>query len=85
MDSKKIMVYGARWCGDCFRTKMVLDRNRINYQWIDINKDKAGKEFVAQVNGGNYSVPTIVFQDGTILVEPSTRELKQKLGLLKDS
>lgn len=84
MENKPITVYGARWCGDCFRAKRILDKNKINYKWIDINKDSAAKDFVGQVNDGNFVVPTIVFQDGTILAEPSTRQLKQKLGLLEE-
>lgn len=83
MENETIIVYGTRWCGDCFRAKRVLDKNQIDYQWIDINKDSTAKEFVGQVNGGNFVVPTIVFQDGTILAEPSTYQLKEKLGLLK--
>ena len=85
MSNEIIKVYGARWCGDCFRTKRVLDKYQIEYQWIDINKDLAAKEFVGRVNDGNFVVPTIVFLDGTILAEPSTRQLKQKLGLLEDN
>jgi glutaredoxin-like protein len=84
MDKEIIKVYGARWCIDCFRAKKVLDNNQIEYEWIDINKDITAKEFVGQVNGGNFVVPTIVFLDGTILSEPSTHQLKLKLGLLED-
>jgi mycoredoxin len=85
MDNEIIEVYGARWCGDCFRAKRIFDKHQIEYQWIDINKDSTAKEFVGQVNGGNFVVPTIVFSDGTILSEPSTRQLKQKLGLLENN
>jgi mycoredoxin len=85
MEDELIIVYGTKWCGDCIRTKMVLNRNQIDYQWIDIDKDSSAKEFVGQVNGGNFVVPTIVFQDGTILAEPSTHQIKQKLGLEKSN
>ena len=81
MENESIKVYGAKWCWDCFRTKRVLDNNQIGYHWIDVDKDSKAKEFVSRVNKGNIVVPTIVFQDGTILSEPSTRQLKQKLGL----
>jgi len=84
MNTEKIKVYGARWCGDCFRVKKVLDNNQIEYQWIDIDKDNSAREYVGRINGGNFVVPTIVFQDGTILAEPSTQQLKQKLGLLTE-
>ena len=85
MDNEIIKVYGTRWCIDCFRAKKVLDKNQIDYQWIDIDKDNTAKEFVGQVNGGNFVVPTIVFLDGSILAEPSTHQLKLKLGLLEDT
>ena len=85
MDNETIKVYGARWCGDCFRAKRVLDKYQIKYQWIDINKDSTAKEFVGEVNGGNFVVPTIVFLDGSILAEPSTHQLKLKLSLLEDT
>lgn len=84
MENEIITVYGSRWCGDCFRAKRVLDKNQIVYHWIDVYKDSTAKEFVSRVNNGNIVVPTIVFQDGSILSEPSTHQLKQKLGLDKN-
>ena len=74
-------MYGTKWCIDCFRAKRILDNNQIEYLWININQDKGAKEFVGQVNNGNLVVPTIVFEDGTILSEPSNQQLKRKLGL----
>ncbi len=81
MNEGKIIVYGTNWCLDCFRTKRILDKYKINYQWIDINRDKDAKEFVRDVNHGNLSVPTIVFPDGSTLTEPSGQELRSKLNL----
>jgi glutaredoxin-like protein len=74
-----IKVFGTWWCGDCSRTRKYLDRNQIAYIWVDIDKDTAGEEFVLTTNNGMRSVPTIVFGDGSILVEPSEQQLKQKL------
>lgn len=81
MENGLTVVYGSKWCGDCYRAKRVLDNYQIIYEWIDVYKDKEAKKFVSEVNIGNIVVPTIVFQDGSILVEPSTLQLKQKLGL----
>jgi mycoredoxin len=77
--SEQIVVYGTAWCPDCSRAKRVLDRHGRIYQWIDIEKDATAADYVVKVNGGNRSVPTILFPDGSILVEPSNSELEQKL------
>lgn len=76
-----IIVYGTTWCYDTFRAKKILDKNNIPYTWIDIDKDMEGRKFVEETNHGYRSVPTIVFPDGTILVEPSNADLLAKLGL----
>ena len=76
-----IIVYGTTWCYDTIRAKGILDRNKIVYQWVDIDKDVEGRKFVEKTNNGNRSVPTIVFPDGSILVEPSNSELEKKLGI----
>jgi mycoredoxin len=81
MDDNLIRIFGANWCGDCFRAKMIFDHHQINYQWIDIDRDKIARDFVSQVNNGEIVIPTIVFQDGTILIEPSNQILRTKLGL----
>ena len=75
-----ITVYGTDWCGDCRRAKRLLDENQISYHWVDIDKDREGEKFVKTTNRGNRSVPTIVFGDGSILVEPSNPQLIAKLG-----
>jgi mycoredoxin len=79
MQEEPIMVYGTRWCVDCYRTKRILDKYRVAYRWIDINKDANAKSLVAKINNGNYVVPTIIFQDGSSLSEPSNRDLINKL------
>ncbi|WP_297167372.1 mycoredoxin [Thermogemmatispora sp.] len=78
---QQIKVYATSWCGDCRRARRWLDEHHIAYDYIDIEKDEQAAAYVMQVNGGLRSVPTIVFPDGTILVEPSNRELAQKFGL----
>lgn len=80
-----IILYGTTWCYDTFRAKRVLDRNHITYKWIDIDKDAEGRRYVESVNNGMRSVPTILFPDGSILVEPSEEELNLKLGLAQSA
>ncbi len=77
----RIRVYGTNWCGDCFLAKRFLEGQGIPYNWIDIGKDKEAREFVQGVNEGMRSVPTIVFPDGSILVEPNARELAKKFDI----
>lgn len=76
-----ISVYGAPWCPDCRRSKQFLDEQRIPYEWIDIGDDPEAAAFVREKNEGKQKIPTIVFHDGSILVEPSNEGLAAKLGL----
>jgi mycoredoxin len=78
--SQSIKVYGTRWCPDCQRAKQVLTKKGIAYEWIDIEEDPASAAYVEKVNKGYKSVPTIVFTDGSVLVEPSNSELEKKLA-----
>jgi mycoredoxin len=78
----QIIMYGTTWCGDTRRARRILDENQIPYQWIDIDQDMEGRKFVESVNRGFRSVPTIIFPDGSMLVEPGTNALKEKLGLV---
>ena len=76
-----ITVYGAYWCPDCRVSKQFLGEHRIPYAWVDIEQDKAGEQLVLEKNHGKRIIPTIVFGDGSILVEPSNAQLASKLGL----
>jgi len=82
VNDTKITMYGTRWCGDCRRARRFFQQHDIPYTWVDINRDRQAEKFVIQTNNGNRSVPTIVFADGTILVEPSDQELAAKLKIL---
>jgi mycoredoxin len=77
----EIVLYGTTWCYETFRSRKILDKYKIPYQWIDIDSNGEGRKFVEQTNHGMRSVPTIVFPDGSILVEPSDDELMIKLGV----
>ena len=79
--SDKIIVYGAPWCPDCRRSKQFLGEMRVPYEWIDIGQDEAAAKVVREKNNGKQMIPTIVFPDGSFVVEPSNAELAQKLGL----
>jgi mycoredoxin len=74
-----IKVYGTTWCPDCTRAKQVFVRLNVPYDWINIEGNKEATEYIQKVNGGFKSVPTIVFMDGSVLVEPGNAELERKL------
>ena len=76
-----IKVYGAPWCPDCKQAKKFLAEHRVPYAWIDIDQDRAGLHVVEELQRGGRTIPTIIFPDGSYLVEPSNDELARKLGL----
>src|SRR5450759_5416577 len=76
-----IKLYGTNWCSDCKRSKKFLGEQRIHYEYINIEEDMDGQAYVQKVQNGGLSIPTIVFEDGSLLIEPSNAELASKLGL----
>ncbi len=77
----KIIFYGAEWCPDCNVSKKFLDENNIEYSYISLEKHPEAAEIVEKINKGYQSIPTIVFPDGTVMVEPSNAELAKKLEI----
>lgn len=75
-------MYGAEWCGDCRRSKKFLDANNVEYTYVDVEADVTASDKVIEINGGQRSIPVILFQDGTHLTEPSDNDLKAKLESL---
>jgi thioredoxin reductase (NADPH) len=81
MSHTNITLYGTPWCSDCKRSKKFFGEQRIHYTFIDVDTNAEGLAFVEKVNDGKHIIPTIVFDDGSILIEPSNAELAAKLGL----
>ena len=79
METQPIKVYGINWCGDCRRAKAVFAEMQVPYVWIDIDQNPQAAAFVKQVNRGLQPVPTLIFPDGSILVEPDSESLRAKL------
>ena len=77
----QIVMYSTEYCSDCYRAKTFFEKNKIEYIKVGLEGNEAATEFVMRVNHGSRSVPTIVFPDGTILVEPSWEELREKFSL----
>lgn len=73
-------VYTTSWCGFCRRLKTQLDAAGIDYREIDIERDDTAAELVMAANGGNRTVPTVVFADGATLTNPSLDQVRARLA-----
>ncbi len=85
MADRVIILYGTSWCPQTARARKYLVECGADFTWCDIEKDLEGCAYVERVNKGNRSVPTILFPDGSVLVEPSSAELKTKVKKMKKS
>lgn len=74
-------MYSTVWCGYCQRLKAQLGREGITFEEIDIEHDPEAAAFVESVNGGNQTVPTVLFDDGTAMTNPSLAQVKAHLAL----
>ncbi|WP_395656031.1 mycoredoxin [Nocardioides sp.] len=75
-------MYTTPWCGYCHRLKGQLDREGISYEVVDIEQDPGAADIVESANGGNQTVPTLVYSDGTAQTNPSLAQVKEKLAEL---
>lgn len=75
-----VTMYSTTWCGYCRRLKSQMDREGIAYTEINIEQDPQSAAFVEKANNGNQTVPTVLFQDGSTLTNPSLAQVKQKIG-----
>jgi mycoredoxin len=80
--SDTITMYGAEWCGDCRRSKRLLDSMGVDYEYIDLEVDVAAAD-VALAISGSTNIPVVAFSDGTHFVEPSDAELRAKVEELR--
>ena len=79
MPEETIKVYGAEWCPDCHRSKNYLEQQKVPYEWIDVDQNDKAQEYIRQLNQNRMIIPTILFPDGSVLVEPTNAELARKL------
>ncbi len=82
MAQQNIIVYGADWCGDCRRSKQFLLEQQIPFTWVNTDENPEAEAFVKQKNNGMRIIPTILFEDGSFVAEPSNEELARKLGIM---
>jgi mycoredoxin len=78
-------MYTTRWCAFCRRLKSQLAREGIEILEVDIEADPTAADFVMSVNGGNQTVPTVLFDDGSALTNPSAAQVKERLRALASS
>lgn len=75
-----VTMYSTTWCGYCRRLKSQMQREGIEYTEINIEEDPQSAAFVEKANGGNQTVPTLLFLDGSTLTNPSLAQVKEKIG-----
>ena len=76
----QMTMYTTSWCGFCRRLKSQLDREGIGYSEVDIERTPAAARIVTEINGGNRTVPTVVYPDGSAATNPSFAEVKTALA-----
>jgi len=80
MSATQLTIYSTQWCGYCQRLKAQLDRAGVPFTEIDIEQDEAAAVFVASVNGGNLTVPTVVLPSGASLTNPPVARVLEAMA-----
>jgi mycoredoxin len=81
-EAKKIMMYGANWCGDCRRAEGYLEAHGVPFTYVNVDEDPVAKAMIEKLTGAK-SIPVIIFDDGSYLIEPSNDALGEKVGIVK--
>lgn len=81
MTAAQLTIYSTQWCGYCQRLKAQLDRAGVAFTEVDIERDDAAAEFVASVNGGNRTVPTVLLPSGAALTNPPVATVLEALAV----
>ena len=76
-----ITMFSTSWCGYCARLKTQLTREGIPFTEVNIEEVPGTAELVAQLNGGNQTVPTVIFPDGSTATNPSAAEVKKRVAV----
>ncbi|MCY0903815.1 mycoredoxin [Arthrobacter sp. H14-L1] len=79
-DAGTITMFSTSWCGYCRRLKSQLDAQGIGYTEVNIEDVPGTSELVEKLNGGNQTVPTVIFPDGTSATNPSLRDVQTRLA-----
>jgi mycoredoxin len=73
-------MYTTTWCGFCRNLKRQLARAGVEVSEVDIERDPEAARFVEGVNGGNQTVPTVVFPDGSTMTNPSAAQVQARMA-----
>jgi len=74
-----LTMYTTTWCGFCKNLKRQLGKAGIEVTEVDIERDPKAADFVESVNGGNQTVPTLLFADGSTMTNPSAAQVQKRL------
>jgi mycoredoxin len=80
-----VTMYTTSWCGYCVRLKKLMQREGIAFAEVDIEQDAQAADLVMKANGGNRTVPTLLFADGVALTNPTIDQVKAQLGPLPEA
>ncbi|MGQ0576076.1 MAG: mycoredoxin [Pseudonocardia sp.] len=80
VDPDMVTMYSTTWCGYCRRLKIQMDGAGIEYRETDVDRDDAAAAHVVRINGGNRTVPTLVFPDGSTLTNPTLAQVQNRLN-----
>ena len=80
-----LTMYSTSWCGYCHRLKAQMYREGIEFDVVDIERDEGAARLVMSVNGGNQTVPTLRFADGSTLTNPTIVQVKERLAAVRDA
>ena len=80
-----VTMYTTNWCGYCMRLKKLMQREGIDFAEVDIENDATAAELVMRANGGNRTVPTLLFADGVALTNPTIDQVKAQLGPVREA
>jgi mycoredoxin len=75
-----VTMFTTVWCGYCNRLKGQLTRAGVPFTEIDLEASPEHLDFVESVNGGNRTVPTLVFPDGGSATNPSLAQVQERLA-----
>jgi mycoredoxin len=74
-----VTMFTTTWCGYCARLKNQMTKAGVPFREVDIETTPGTAELVAEVNGGNQTVPTLVFPDGSTATNPSLAEVQSRV------
>lgn len=80
-EDPRATIYGAHWCPDCRRCKTFMGEHGVHYKWLDILEHPELTGVILEMTGGKRVLPTIVFDDGDVLLRPTNVELARKLSV----